>query len=211
MSRRRQKEARPGQLLQAAFELFLTHGFSATKMEQIAERAGVSKGAVYLYFPSKEALLTAIVEQMLLPRLTPLRALLAQQECSAWERLLVVFKTMWSVALSDDGTPMSGLPKLMIAECGNFPDLARRFVEGWIVPMQDQVLLGLVEQGRSSGEFSVADPEYQVRGIVGGFVFQLVWLHSLGRYDQRELELRGCFDAWLAQTRAGLMEGKVNG
>jgi AcrR family transcriptional regulator len=211
MSRQRQKEARPGQLVQAAFELFLAHGYSATRMEQIAERAGMSKGAVYLYFPSKEALLTALVEQMLLPRLTPLRALLAQRERPAWERLAEVFETMWSVALNGDGSPMSGLPKLMIAECGNFPELARRFVEGWIVPMQDQVLLGLVEQGRRNGEFGVADPEYQVRVIVGGFVFQLVWLHSLARYDDREMDLRRCFDAWLVQPRAGLMDGRGNG
>lgn len=103
---------------------------------------------------------------------------------------------------------MSGLPKLMIAECGNFPELAQRFVEEWIAPIQDQVLLGLVEQGRARGEFGVADPEYQVRVIVGGFVFQLVWLHSLARYDKREQDLRRCFDAWLAQTRAGLVEGR---
>ncbi|MCB1636015.1 MAG: helix-turn-helix transcriptional regulator, partial [Xanthomonadales bacterium] len=71
-SRRRQKAERPAQLLEAAFALFLERGFAATRIDDIAERAQVSKGTVYLYYPSKEALLTAAVEELLLPRLANL-------------------------------------------------------------------------------------------------------------------------------------------
>lgn len=206
---RRQKAKRPSQVLQAAFALFLERGFAATRIDDIAERAGVAKGTVYLYYPSKEALLTAAVDELLLPRMVPLRALLAQSDQPAWPRLQQVFAAMWKLATDPQGLVASGLPKLMIAESGNFPELARRFVEQWIVPMQDQILLGLIEQGIAQGEFRVADPAYAVRVIVGGLVFQLVWSHSLAEYDQRGLELKRCFEAWLAHTQAALQAPAV--
>ena len=204
-SRRRQKAERPAQLLEAAFALFLERGFAATRIDDIAERAQVSKGTVYLYYPSKEALLTAAVEELLLPRLANLRQILEPAEQPAWPRLRQVFEAMWTLAVDPQGLAVAGLPKLMISECGNFPDLARRFVERWIAPMQDEVLLGLVQQGLASGEFQVDDPAYQVRVIVAGFVFQLVWRHSLAEFDGRGLDMRRYFNAWLAQTHAVLV------
>ena len=65
--RRRRKEARPAELLDAAFELFVERGFAATRIDDIAARAGVSKGTVYLYFPSKQAVFEALVRQAVLP------------------------------------------------------------------------------------------------------------------------------------------------
>jgi AcrR family transcriptional regulator len=65
---RRRKEARPGEILEAALELFVDKGFTATRLNEVADRAGVSKGTVYLYFDSKEALFQAVIREMLLPQ-----------------------------------------------------------------------------------------------------------------------------------------------
>ena len=62
-TRRRRPEARPDEILDAALSVFAEQGFTAARVEDIARRAGLSKGAVYLYFPSKEAMLNALVEQ----------------------------------------------------------------------------------------------------------------------------------------------------
>src|SRR3954467_868431 len=64
---RRRAEARPDEVLDAALELFVEKGFQNTRVEDIATRAGLSKGAVYLYFPSKEAILEGLVKRAVLP------------------------------------------------------------------------------------------------------------------------------------------------
>jgi TetR/AcrR family transcriptional regulator len=61
--RERRKEARPGELLDAALDLFVEKGFAATRAEEVAARAGVSKGTLFLYFPSKEELFKAVVRE----------------------------------------------------------------------------------------------------------------------------------------------------
>src|SRR3954462_8647023 len=63
--RRRRKEARPAELLEAALTLFVEKGFAATRSEEVARAAGVSKGTLYLYFPSKEELLKAVIQHFL--------------------------------------------------------------------------------------------------------------------------------------------------
>ena len=65
--RKRRKEARPTELTAAALALFVEKGFSATRLEDVASRAGVSKGTLYLYFDSKEALFKAVIQEGILP------------------------------------------------------------------------------------------------------------------------------------------------
>ena len=198
---RRRKQARPAELVEAAFALFLEKGYSATRIEDVAARAGVGKGTLYLYYQSKEQLLQAAVEQLLLPRFGDLQALVADERLSASEQLDQVLTLLWNHA-SQSG--LSGLPKLMIAECHNFPDLARRFVDRWIAPVQDQVLSRILQRGIARGEFCVADPEYTVRCIAGGFVFLLIWRHSLADFDQRGFDPERQRQAWLEMIRSGL-------
>ena len=65
----RRKEARPAELTAAALELFVERGYATTRLEDVARRAGVSKGTLYLYFDSKEALFKAVVREGLVPAL----------------------------------------------------------------------------------------------------------------------------------------------
>lgn len=198
---RRRKEARPAELVEAAFALFLEKGFAATRIEDVAARAGVGKGTLYLYYQSKEQLLQAAVEQMLLPRFGDLAGVLDNEALSAWDQLETVLAKIWSHA-TESG--LSGLPKLMIGECHNFPDLARSFVERWIAPVQDQVLTRILQRGVARGEFTVSDPEYTARTIVGGYVFLLIWRHSLAGFDARGFDVERQRSVWLEMIRAGL-------
>ena len=78
--RERRKEARPGELLEAALDLFIEKGFAATRVDEVAARAGVSKGTLFLYFPSKEELFKAVVRQNIAGRFDEWR-----QELEAFE------------------------------------------------------------------------------------------------------------------------------
>src|ERR1041385_9002280 len=64
---KRRKDARPGEIVAAALEAFGERGFAATKLTDVARRAGVTKGTVYLYFDSKEALCKAVVRETIVP------------------------------------------------------------------------------------------------------------------------------------------------
>src|SRR5690606_34673041 len=124
---RRRKEARPGEIVEAALALFGERGFAATRLEEVAARAGVSKAALYRYFPGKQALFEAAVRHAILPRLEAVEELVAREryEGSSADLLRFLFDRLGALVDSD----ASVLPKLVIAEAGNFPKLAEFYVE----------------------------------------------------------------------------------
>jgi AcrR family transcriptional regulator len=119
---RRRSDARPAEIAEAALELFVEHGFAATRMEAIAKRAGVTKGTVYLYFPSKEDLFRAVVKENILPNLEQGERLVAEHTGSAAELLALLVRRSWELMQTSRTQCM---PKLMLAEGKNFPELAK--------------------------------------------------------------------------------------
>ena len=192
--RRRRKEARPAEIVDAALSLFVERGFSATRLDDVAERAGVSKGTVYLYFDSKEALLAEAVGRNIGPLLAEFAQAIGDPGISA-SSLIERFVRRWWQVLS--ASPMQGVPKLMVSESGNFPELARHFVDNFIARMQDGVLATVLRKGVASGEFAAMDVDYAVRVLIHGLVFMPIWMHSLGRVDERPFDPDRYLDCWL--------------
>jgi len=116
--RERRKEARPGELLEAALDLFVEKGFAATRSEEVAARAGVSKGTLFLYFQSKEELFKAVVIENLAGRFTEWNREFDQFEGSTADMLRYCMRVWWERVGS---TQASGLTKLMMSEGRNFP------------------------------------------------------------------------------------------
>jgi AcrR family transcriptional regulator len=171
----RRKEARPSELIAAALELFVERGFATTKMDDIAVKAGVSKGTLYLYFDSKEALFKAVIEQGVLPLLDEGEMLLQQFEGNA-RSLLQEFMLRWWQLMGE--TSLGGIPKLMIAEAGNFPIVATYYYENVIV--RGRNLVGQVlKLGMESGEFREMDIESAIDVIMSPVVMLIVWRYSL--------------------------------
>src|SRR5204862_852505 len=117
--RQRRKEARPQELLAAALELFVEKGFAATRSEEVAARAGVAKGTLYLYYPSKEELFKAVVRQNLGALIAEGAQIAVAFEGSTSELLKLLMATWWERV---GGTPASGIFKIMMAEVRNFPE-----------------------------------------------------------------------------------------
>lgn len=192
--RRRRKDARPGEIVDAALALFVERGFASTRLDDVAERAGVSKGTVYLYFDSKEALLAEAVGRDVAPLLADFSRQLSDPAIRA-SALIERFVRRWWQVLS--ASPLQGVPKLMVSESGNFPELARHFVVSFIARMQDGVLATVLRKGIASGEFAPVDVDYAVRVLIHGLVFMPIWLHSLGRVDPRPFDPDRYLDCWL--------------
>jgi len=174
--RRRRKDARPGELLQAALDVFTEHGFAAARLDEIAHRAGVSKGTVYLYFESKEALFKAATEAAITPALEAAEALAANTTASAAD-MLRRFVFNWWQAIG--ATSLGGLPKLLIAESGNFPELARWFHDNMIRRAQ-RALAGIISLGIDRGEFRQQDPMVAARVVFGPMFAYILWQRAFG-------------------------------
>jgi AcrR family transcriptional regulator len=175
-SRRRLKEARPQQLLDAALELFVEKGFAATRAEEVAQRAGVSKGTLYLYYPSKEELLKAVIREHLSSRIAAGAAAAEKHRGPVADLLREVFSRWW---LEVFDSPTSGVFKLIITEVRNFPDIAEFYVAEVIQPAED--LIGrIVQRGIDRGEFDALHVPDVVHSLCLPMVMLCVHKHSIG-------------------------------
>jgi TetR/AcrR family transcriptional regulator len=174
--RERRKEARPGELLDAALDLFVEKGFAATRAEEVAARAGVSKGTLFLYFPSKEDLFKAVVRENISGRVQEWTQEIERFE-GATPELLRFFMKMWWERVGT--TRASGITKLIISEARNFPDIAAFYQKEVIEPGQ-QLIRHILQRGVDRGEFRVLDMDYALFSVTAPMVFLIMMKHSLG-------------------------------
>ena len=162
LHRRRRKEARPQELLDAALGLFVEKGFAATRIEEVAARAGVSKGTLYLYYPSKEELLKAVISHYLSARIAEGAELAVQFSGSASDLLRGILVDWWGQFYN---SPASGVFKLVITEVRNFPEIGAFYAHHVIEPAH-QLIGGIVRQGIARGEFRAVDVDHAVHSLV---------------------------------------------
>jgi len=174
--RERRKEARPGELLDAALDLFVEKGFAATRSEEVAARAGVSKGTLFLYFPSKEELFKAVVRENISGRFTEWNEEFEAFEGSTPDMVRYCMQVWWERL---GATRASGITKLMISEASNFPDLAAFYQQEVIQPAHD-LLRRILKRGVARGEFRPLDIEYAVFSISAPMIFLIMMKHSRG-------------------------------
>lgn len=175
-ARQRRKDARPGELMSAALKVFGERGFAATRLEEVAQRAGVSKGTVYLYFDSKEALFKAAVESAIVPALEAGESLAADRSRPPAETLRDFIFWWWEkVGASDIGA----LPKLLVAEIGNFPELGTWFHDNLILRGK-RAAAGIIERGVASGEFRPVEPMAVARIIFAQMFSYVLWRRAFG-------------------------------
>lgn len=146
---KRRKEARPAEIVAAALELFVERGFAATRLEEVARRAGVTKGTLYLYFASKEALFKAVVRETIVPAIARAEALAARHTGTARALFEELVRGMWR---EHTESALAGIPKLITAEAGNFPELARFYYEE-VVKRGHEVFASVLRRGVANGEF----------------------------------------------------------
>ncbi|HTN49401.1 MAG TPA: TetR/AcrR family transcriptional regulator [Burkholderiaceae bacterium] len=172
----RRKDARPAELLAAALELFIEKGYAGTRLEDVASRAGVSKGTLYLYFENKEELFKAVVRDNVVARISASAEELASFAGSGTMLLTSLITRWWSDYGSSEA---GGLGKLIMAESGNFPEIARFFLDEVIEPWH-ALLAGALRRGIDSGEFRPVDVQMFVRVITAPLVMLSLWKRSFG-------------------------------
>lgn len=174
--RERRKQDRPGELLEAALDLFVEKGFAATRVEEVAMRAGVSKGTLFLYFPSKEDLFKAVVRENVVGPVTQGAVEVAQFQGSTGELLEWMMLQWWH---RYGATKASGISKLVMSEASNFPDLALFFRNEVIEPAHALVRNAL-QRGMDRGEFRAMNIDLTLHSVMAPLLFLVMWKHSMG-------------------------------
>lgn len=172
----RRKDARPQELLAAALRLFVERGYASTRLEDVARLAGVSKGTLYLYFDSKEALFKAVVRENVLPELDQAESAISQYQGHSADLFRALIENWWQ-RIGD--TPLSGISKLIMAEAGNFPELAS-FYHDEVITRSDAVITSILQRGMARGEFRRIDAGQMTNVIVAPVIMLMLWKHSFG-------------------------------
>jgi AcrR family transcriptional regulator len=197
----RRKQERPAELLAAALALFVERGYAATRLDDVAARAGVSKGTLYLYFDNKEELFKAVVRENIVARISETRALARQFDGPRDELLRQLVRRWWQ---QHGRTPAAGISKLIVAESGNFPEIARFFVDEVIDPWH-RLFGEVIAEGVARGEFRPLDVEYFVHVVAAPLVMLTLWNRSFGPCQPGGLDderyLAAALDAFVAALR----------
>src|SRR6185436_16317158 len=174
MARAKQRRApseRPQEILEAALGLFVEKGFAGTRLDDVAERAGLSKAAIYLYFKDKEALLEGVIRQTISANLGTVEALAKAHQGKVSNLIPAILEFMASRV---EDTPMPSIAKLVIAESRAYPEIGRFYLKEVIgrgIPLFE----GLIARGVAQGEFRPVDPMLTVRSLIGPMLLSIVW------------------------------------
>ena len=180
----RRKDERPGEILQAALKVFAANGYAATRLDDVAERAGISKGTIYLYFGSKELLFAETVRHCILPSFESIEAIAEQDDISAEEILQRQLQTIYRELVSTDARYIQ---RLIIGEGNRFPELAE-FYYSEIISRCHQTLRAVVKRGVERGEFRRSALNWQPQAIFSPALTAAIWLLLFNRFAPLDLD-----------------------
>ncbi len=189
---RRRPEERPDEILSAALEIFTEKGFAAARVDDIARRAGLSKGAVYLYFDSKEAMLKALVEQSAGRIASAASTLSLMGADTDPEQAYRAILKMALTALADPD--ISAAPRLVLAEAGQFPELAQ-FYRKRVIEVGRMAITHLIRTGVKNGHFRDVADEAALLAFMGPAVAQMMLSTVFRLEDDPDLDPGDLADA----------------
>lgn len=168
---RRRKDARPSEIVGAAFDVFAEKGFAAARLDDIAARAGVSKGALYLYFETKEALFQAVVRDRVAPNVVAIAGV-ASSFPGPFAALARMLLPRAAQVLEASGA--GRVVKMVVGEGRNFPELARYWHAEVITPVLG-ALSARIEKAQAEGEIRPGDARHFAYSLIGPMLLGIIW------------------------------------
>jgi len=173
----RRKDARPGEIIEAALELFVLNGFAATKLTEVAQRAGVVKGTLYRYFDTKEDLFRASVRHLVGEKLA-----LVEGAIPTGTVAVLVPAMLRQIANSVGKSRIPAIVRMVLAESRTFPDLASIWHHEVVSPLLNRVA-AIVAQGQATGEIRLGDPRLHALSVMGPMVTGILYHEVFGPSD----------------------------
>src|ERR1700739_1900818 len=199
-TRRRRKAERPHEIVDAAFHEFSRHGYATHTLERIAERAGVTKGTIYVYFDSKEHLFISMVREFTKPALDAVHEMFKTHDGSTAELLHAQFSFIYQHIVED--RRRREVLRMLIAEAGRFPELADPYHAEILQPCQE-MLKQTIQRGIDRGEIRNASIINNPQVVIAPIALVDVWLMMFD--DRQPLDLKAYFDAHLDVVLNGLL------
>jgi AcrR family transcriptional regulator len=168
---RRRKADRPAEIVDAAMAVFADRGFAAAKLDDIARQAGVSKGALYLYFETKEDIFRAVVARAITPNMQAIRAMIAAHPGPLSDLLRGVGERVASLI---ESLPVGGIIKMVIGEARNFPELARVWHDE-LVAHALGALTDAIRASQARGETRPGDPRVYALQVISPMLVGVIW------------------------------------
>lgn len=200
---KRRKADRPDEIVAAAIEVFAEKGFAAARLDDIAARAGVSKGAIYLYFATKEDIFRAVVEQGLAPNLALIQGAIAANAQSFADLLRAFAQVISQVATS---SPIGGIIKVVIGESRNFPELARAWHDSLIDPALG-AMTAAIAAAQARGELAAGDPRHYAISLVSPMLLGVIWRETFTPIGAEPLDIPALAQQHVELWLRGMLTG----
>jgi len=198
---RRRKEARPAEIVQAAYQVFSEKGFAAAKLDDIAAEAGVSKGALYLYFETKQDIFEAVIREAVAPNIGAVETM-ADAFPGRFDQL--VRMVIPRVAELASASRIGGVLKMVIAESGNFPEIARIWHDA-VVARGLGLLTRLVERAQKRGEVRPGDPRNHAVSIMSPILAAVIFRETFAPSGARVFDIPTLMEQHLDTVLPGLL------
>jgi AcrR family transcriptional regulator len=199
-ARRRRKAERPHEILEAAFAEFSRNGYAMTTLDQIAERAGVTKGTIYVYFENKEHLFITMMRALMKVTLDTVQEMLDRHQGSTADLLREQFSFIYQHIVED--RRRREMARLLIAEASRFPALTDRYQEEIQRPCMD-LLKKTIQRGVDRGEIRQSVVTECPLVIIAPIALVDTWMMMFG--DRHPLDLKTYFDAHIDLVLNGLL------
>lgn len=196
----RRKAARPQEILEAAMGVFAEKGFARTRMEDIAHKAGVTKGTIYLYFENKEAVFEQLVRETIGDALSHVMESVERYEGPSRDLLRLTLLGIGQFALTSE---RAVLPKIVIAEAGNFPEIVH-FYRTEIIDKGLALLMRVIARGIDSGELRALPPEHVARLCIAPLLLAAFWRTTFAQFDSEPYDYQGLLETHLDVLLRGL-------
>ena len=181
----RRAEDRPQEICAAALAVFAEKGFAAAKLDEIARRAGVSKGTLYLYFKDKEELFRAVVRNTIAPNLETVRTSLIQTGLPFAQ---LVRQFMANFVEIRKRVPIGAVAKMVISESRNFPELAKVWHDE-VVSRGIGTVTALIEMAQAKGEVRPGDARLHAFTLMGPLIMGVIYKETLEPVGGEPLDL----------------------
>jgi AcrR family transcriptional regulator len=200
----RRPEERRTELLEAALQVFSSKGYRNTRLEEVAEAAGVTKGTIYHYFENKEALLVGVIEHSQALAFGRAEEVLRDVELPASARIRLLVRKVFFDA-DHARRPMVSL--LLRGVAHEVPQAHQRWLRDGPVWLWT-VIAQLVAEGQQRGEFRQdADGEVGARLLVSGLLVQIMWQQHAADVPEVTMDQDRLIDSSVELFLAGLWGG----
>lgn len=201
---RRRAQARPAEIVHAAYEVFSEKGFAAARLDDIARRAGVSKGALYLYFETKQDIFEAVVKDAVAPNIGAIETF-ALAFPGTFEELIRMMVPRVASVVNQSG--MGKVIKMVIGESGNFPEIARIWHDD-VIAKAIGLLTRLIEQAQKRGEIRSGDPRLHALSIAGPMLAGVIFRETFVPVGAKPFDIDALMQQHLDNVLPGLLASR---